>query len=270
MDYDYDGLPHLSADHSDYQDSVALGLVPGVRHVGKYGYNANIDSANEQDIWEGTSGTYTGYLLVATTLSIVSTDAKDTWTGVGMRDIVIEGLDEDWKKLSVRYQLAGLVPVVTTEKFIRVFRAYGLAVGTELDNAGEITIDSTGAGTPEMANILAGSGQTLMAIWSSPADEITLIRTAGVGLNSDLAGAAGTREGQAKLWVRSWNDGQAAMGPWRLKRRWNFRNDGSGNQPNLIGLPIKVSPRSDIRASAEVQTNNTSVFVEFGLRLFKV
>lgn len=131
---------------------IAAGLVDGYSHVNKFGFNPAIGSGGWESIYDG-SNAYT-YTTLADVAVIASSDPLDTGALVE-----VQGLDQDYN-LVVEDVAVGASSVTT---FIRIFRM--IFKGTA-SNVGDVTATVNGL---VLATILAGSGQTLMAIYTVPA-----------------------------------------------------------------------------------------------------
>jgi hypothetical protein len=135
----------------------------------KFGQNPSVGTS-EEVIWDG-GGNYT-FLDTAETMTIVSTSDDDTLNGSGAWNLIVYGLDSDWKEVSEYIILDGTTPVITTNSFLRVFRAHIVNSGNPDPigdgNLGNITITSTGSTTLQ-AQIGIGNGQTLMCVYTIPA-----------------------------------------------------------------------------------------------------
>ncbi len=130
-----------------------MGQVQGASVEWKFGYNT-IVGTTEEDIWE-QGGLYP-FPTSASTLSVVST-ANDTM------EIFIDGLDADFNRVSETITLTGVTPVITTNSYLRVNRAYN---NNGTPKAGAITFTHAISGI--IASIPIGSEQTLQALATIP------------------------------------------------------------------------------------------------------
>jgi len=217
---------------------VARGQVPHHKTLFKFGNNADINGSLET-IWS-YGGLYV-YPTSAIQMSVSSSSANDTAAGTGARTIVVSGLNAQYAEISETVTLNGQTAVLTTNTFIRVFRAFVVTAGSGGTAAGTIYI-GTGtvtAGVPATvyAEIVLGENQTLMAIWTVPAG-YTLY------LNQGIFSAASNNAAQyvlSKFMVRPFGS--------------VFRNaaDITANS-NVISydfkVPLAISEKSDIEARA--------------------
>ena len=136
----------------DVMLAVQRGNVHGSKVVWKFGHSSSITTSIE-DIWTG-DGEYP-FPSTAEYLSIVS-DSSDTV------EIGIQGLDENYDEIVEVVTLTGTTPVQTTNKFMRVNRAYN---NDGVNLSGDIAVS-------HMSNIVAyihaSDNQTLQAIYTIP------------------------------------------------------------------------------------------------------
>lgn len=211
---------------------ITHGGIPNLKSIGKFGHNSAVSNTGDpEDIWE--DGGNLVYLTSAETMTIVSTSTEDDTGGTGAENIIIEGLDNDWKEISEKINLNGTGAVVTTKSFIRINRAYCDDVGSDGVNVGLITIDATIAATRQ-GSIQANDGQTQKTQFSIPAGRTGYVRHfwANCGKGDDAT---------VRLMVR--NFGKS----WRIQREIKlFESVVDIALQSYIKLPAK----SDIRVEA--------------------
>lgn len=150
----------------DYALEVALGNIPGVAGVNKFGRNPDLNGI--EDVWEG------GGIWVAPTTArlhdIASDSASDDGApvGVGARTIRVYGLTA-WNlaEVSEDIVLNGVANVPTVNAYVIVHRMKVLTKGASGPNVGTITATAQTDGTVT-AQIDPGVGQTQMAIYGVP------------------------------------------------------------------------------------------------------
>lgn len=147
--------------------SVARGIVPNMSGIQKFGYSPTVNST-QSVIWDAT-GVY-AYPASAQPAEIVCDNGNDVSTGTGARSIEIQGLDENYNLVTETVTLdnpdsAG-IEGVTTNNFLRIFRALVKTAGSGGTNAGDITVSVAGV---DLALIPATQGQTLQAVYTVPA-----------------------------------------------------------------------------------------------------
>lgn len=159
--------------YDDFILAATSGLIPGYIGDTKFGHNDSIGTT-QQTLWDGV-GNYV-YLDPGVTdkLSITSSNIADV-------DLVIEvtGQDLNNHEFTEIVTLDGAnpttTPVVTLNNFHRAYRA---EVISPRINAGDISLISDAAGTPTLAIITAGEGQTQMALYTVPKGKTLLIHSA--------------------------------------------------------------------------------------------
>lgn len=156
--------------YQEFYLRVARGEFNNISTVFKFGRSESIGSS-EEVVWDG-DGSYT-FLETAEYLNVVSSSALDVNQGVsGAWNVIVFGLDENYNEISELVELNGIVPVQTTQKFLRTFRALVLQGGNTSPiggaNQGDITFTSEDTTTLQ-AKIMANEGQTLMAVYTVPA-----------------------------------------------------------------------------------------------------
>lgn len=133
---------------------ISRGHVLKTSHINKFGYNPAVGTTFETV--HDASGTYT-YPSTAGVATVAG--ASDTGAV-----IEIQGLDENFNQVIEDVTVGSS----STTTFIRVFRARVKTLTSGTVNAGNITVTVDGA---VRATILAGNGQTLMAVYTVPANK---------------------------------------------------------------------------------------------------
>lgn len=128
----------LATNQAPFNTRVAQGLVPGYSSFSVFGYNPDVDTA-EESVWP--DGGQVPHPAAASPLTIVSTDTNDDGSpvGTGARTVYIEGLDGDYKVVSETITMNGTTGVITTKSYLYVNQFYVATVGSGGSNAGEIT-----------------------------------------------------------------------------------------------------------------------------------
>jgi len=154
-----------------FELQVSRGQIAWHYNLFKFGFNPDIDDSLET-IW--TQGGLYSYLAAATQLSISSSSTADTSAGTGARTVTLSGLDADYNEISETVTLNGQTAVTSTNSYLRIYRMVVRSAGSGGQNAGVIYA-GTGtvtAGVPanKYATIAIGDNQTLMALWTVPAN----------------------------------------------------------------------------------------------------
>lgn len=185
--------------YGEYLHEVVKGSFPGKTSLFKFGRSDTI-STTEQVIWDGGGGAAYEFPTVLETITIVSNSANDVAAGTGARTMIVYGLDDNYDEVSDVITLTGTTPVVTTQTYRRVHRAFVLTAGTNSilggANDGTITITHT-TSTQVLAQIKPNNGQTLMGIYTIPAGKTFFITglSLSVGQGKDCTFYVRTRNG---------------------------------------------------------------------------
>lgn len=252
----------VSMTAQDFFLEVARGNISGMSSVQKFGRNNDIDSAAEEDVWAG--GGSRAYLSSAETMDVSSTSTNDDGSpgGTGARTMVIEGLDSSYDEISETVTLDGTTTVVTSNSYLRVHRCYIATAGSVGTNDGDIMIDPTTSGSgSRQAFIASGDGQTLISHYTIPNGKTGYM----VGGQLSVAaspGSTGVKQALTRMFKRPEN------GAWRLQADFGMRSDGTSVAPDInYTVPLKFDAKTDIKWVANVDNNNTAVYVQYNLIL---
>ena len=149
--------------------NVQKGLVEDYSGIQKFGYNSAVPTTFET-IWDASTN-YT-YLSSASTATVTSSSTDDN-TGT----VEIQGLDANYNLQTVTATIGGSA---TTETFIRVFRVRMTSANTGTTNVGTITVTISAT---TVAQILPANGQTLMAVYTVPANKRAFLITLNGGVS---------------------------------------------------------------------------------------
>lgn len=209
----------------------------------KFGYNSTI-STSMSTVWSG-GGLYS-YPTSASAMGVSSEDDADVSV------VTIDGLDENYNRVSETVTLNGQTPVFTTASFIRVFR------GTvdSVEPAGDIWVGTgtvTG-GTPanKYAHISVGENQTLMAVWTVPAGYTAYILSCTVSTGTEASNKYLT----ARLKVRPFGGVPQTKEVFSLARQ---------SVQSYMHFPTVVSEKSDIEICAITSSGTDAVSATFAL-----
>lgn len=136
---------------------VGRGQIQGHQSVFLFGYSASITNAAFIPAWENTAA-YT-YPASAVAMSIVSTSASDTAV-----QIIIYGLDINYKQINETVLLTGTTPVVTSTLFFRVNQLDVLP-----DSVNPVGVITAKNGGVTYGQIAVDTGQSNMSVYTVPA-----------------------------------------------------------------------------------------------------
>lgn len=204
---------------------IAAGRVVNTDHINKFGYNTSVGTSFEPLTDLGTNNLPT----TAAVVSVLSSSANDTAAGTGARTLEIQGLDANYLLQTETVSLNGTSAVTTTNTFIRIFRMKVLTAGSGETNDGNITASIGGS---DVARILANEGQTLMAVYTVPANKHAyLVKFQG--------SISKNQEAQFNLRSKGPNDSS-----WQSKGFWGtFANSITYDYP----VPLMFEPKTDIQ-----------------------
>jgi len=157
----------------DSRMAVPAGLMTGQSGVNKFGRSKNVDAVIT-DIWDGANSTTDQDIWIAPTAArihnIASTVAADSNSAAGARTLQVYGLT-NWAnaEVSETITMLGTNVVSTTNAYVILHRMKVLTKGTT-NNVGNITATAASDDTLT-AMILAGEGQTQMAIYGIPSSQ---------------------------------------------------------------------------------------------------
>jgi hypothetical protein len=127
-------------------------------------------------------------------MKVSSSSTDDAEAGTGARTVQVYGLDADYNEITETVILNGQTAVNTTNLYLRVFRAFVATAGSGENAAGTIYIGTgtvtTGVPATIYAEIPVGVNQTLMAVWTVPANHTAYISRGTLSGASNNAGHA--------------------------------------------------------------------------------
>ena len=131
---------------------VSAGLPAGQEHINKFGH-CGADHNGTATLWDANATTAIYPYPAAGVVTMTSTSGTDTGA-----EVEIQGLDGDYNQVTENVNIGS----TGTTTFSRIFRARM----TTVSNVGVVSINQGGN---LAAQILAGNGQTLMAVYTIPA-----------------------------------------------------------------------------------------------------
>lgn len=225
------------------------------------GSNLDVDNGSVEDVW--SVGGVMVYLTVAQTMSIVSTSAQDDGAplGNGARTILITGVDGTGAEISETVILNGTTPVLTVNSYLRVNQTIVTTVGSLTFNDGDIT--TTSSGTIDIqSRIDANKGIDYGSHFTVPLGQTAfLLQTE---LNSSKIGGGGASP-VVEFRANARRFGAAFIEVFTKK----LNTEVTDTIDNLAPFPSVIPARSDIKFSADTDTNNTEVRTRVSILLVK-
>ena len=228
--------------------------------VQKFGYNPAFASGVYETVWE-KGGLMVWPSTAETVAVIIGGDVKDTAAGDGAREVTVEGLDENFDRVTETIATAGAsASSATTTTFTRINRAYVSKVGVYgASNEAAIEIQNT-TSDETLAYIVAGQGQTEQAMYTVPAGFTAYMRS--IRFSSDS-----NKFTDIKMCVREGADDIVGdMSPFNVLQQWgSVAGEYDANFSSYIVVPEK----SDIEFLAAGAGDITEVNVSFDLLVIK-
>lgn len=238
---------------ADYYMDAATGRIPGVATVNKFGRNTDIDTAAEEDVWDG-GGTW-NEPSTTQVYTVTSTSADDAAAGTGARTVQIYGLDSTGLEANETITMTGLTPVTLTASLQMVHRMVVRSAGSGGVNAGMVTANANTDGNVT-AQINAGNNQTLMAVYKIPSNYIggCLVSYYG-GINRS------NTTGSTDVVVKAKPNGEV----WQIKQVNGAIATGGSHLNHRYGTPQCFDPLTIVKMSMLVSANNMDVSAGFDL-----
>lgn len=217
--------------------------VSGHDNVHKFGAVPTMSNNNSGTVWDVNDTNYPWASWdTAGTVNVPAVNVADN--GV---ELTIVGLDENYlpQTQTVVVSSSVLTPVQGTWK--RIYRAYC----TTATNVGDILIQKDAV---TVAKINAGKAQTLMAVYTVPAN-FTGYLLKGVCTCGASADATGD------MFVRYFGQSSFRVGH-------SFEVSGTGGEYTYdFAIPIRIPEKSDIDVRAAVRSNNARITAAFDMLL---
>ena len=201
---------------------VSAGLPAGQEHINKFGYTGT-DVNGTATIWDGCGTTAQYPYPSSGVVAITSSSGTDTGEAVE-----VQGLDGDYNQVTEDINVGS----TGSTTFSRIFRA-------RMKDATNVGLISINQGASLAAQIIAGNGQTLMAVYTIPAGKTGyLIKFQG---SSDKSTAV-----QFKLFARPFGEA------FNLKGQWGTQG---GNVVTYdYPIPLSFAEKTDLKI--DVTTGN--------------
>jgi hypothetical protein len=219
--------------------------------VRQLGCNEDVDSSasdsSPETVWLGSSS-YVFPPDVGTGIQIHSTNNADT------QQVVIEGLDENFLIKSWTGNLNGTGYVNTIGKWARVFGAYN---NSSTSFIGTVNIHPSGNVSSNYLLINANDNQSLMAVYTIPANYTGYLVSYGMSAHFD---GTSSHNFNAKIKTREFG---------KIFRTQTSNAFGTTDAvERFLTFPIKLLPKTDIKLDiVSANANNGHVDAEFSIAL---
>jgi len=242
--------------------------------VNKYGRATNGIQTTATDIWDRADAAATQQIWIAPTAArihaIASTNDNDGKTGAptstGMRTVRIWGL-QTWgtAESSEDITLDGTTGVNTANSYVIIHRMKMLTHGTAGPNVGNITATAAVDGTIT-AQISAGEGQTLMAIYGIPSTQ-TAYMTCFVVNSHESANPATASECDFTMFINESPDVDALPAGFLNKANIGLRTTGTLAYERCYNPYLKITGPAIIKFQAIATAADIAGVAEFDVIL---
>jgi len=251
LNADKTDLIFKTSDFSSFLLNVQRGKVAGHSIFTQLGHNEEVDTTNDETIYEGAT-TFIP-LAVAETIDFSSDNINDTAGGAGVQSLKFQGLDGNFNEISEIRATNGASLVTTVNSYIILHRVDAETAGSNLRNIGNITFFSTTT-TKDMGLMRAQLGSIQNGFLIIPANKTAHIFRVAASVTR-TKGTQGVKEANVDILVKE--DGKAL----KTFEFFGLRSDGGAIS---INLPFnKLLEKTFVRADALAISNNTAVSINF-------
>ena len=241
-----------------FELQVKRGQVGWHYAIFKFGFNPDVDNSLETVWAEG--GVYS-YIETATVLKVSSSSTNDTSAGTGARTVTLSGLDANYAEISETVTLNGQTAVNTTNSYLRIYRMCVKTAGTGGQNAGVIyagtgTVTS-GVPANKYATVAVGDNQSLMALWTVPADHTAYL------LQKDITAATAQNNKYANVHLVARPFGEV----FQTKDKHVIDN---GVLHQNYSIPLKFEEKTDIEVRCIGDSAGANIAVSAGLDMLYI
>lgn len=227
--------------------NVARGKVRGASSLHKYGATPIQSINTTATVWDKPDTLYPWSAFDTPGVLVAAQVGADDNGKV----VTIIGLDENWDQIEEDFILSSTSAVTGTKIFKRVFRGF---IKTGSNNVDQFNFSRGGT---QVLRIVAGLGQTLMAVYTVPNGYTGYLYQ---GVCSIQAGGDAT----GLMMVRYNTVGQA------FRVGHTFEVSGSGGEYFYkFAFPIELPQHSDIDIRVTTRNNNSRVTAAFDMLLIK-
>ena len=230
----------------EFDLNVARGKVRGASQIHKFGATPSQSINTTATIWDKGDTLYPWSAFDTAGVLVVSqVGASDNG-----KTLTVQGLDGDFNLVSEDFTLSSSGTVTGTQTFKRVYRGF-LTDGT---NVGQINVSRGGT---QVLRILAGAGQTLMAVYTVPAGYTGYLYQGNCTAQSG-ADATGF------MYLRYNTVGTT----FRVGHTFEVSGDG-GPYDYKFSFPQELAEKTDIDVRLTTRSNNGRFTAAFDILLIK-
>ncbi len=230
----------------------------GFIKVRRFGRNASVGTSQFDPVW-GATGPYPWPTVAAPIRIKAGGNAADDAAGLGAQNVWVSYLDEAGALTTEQLATAGAsASAATSKNAIRFIRAWVEDVGT-MAGANTAAINFEQVGGNVIGIILAGAGQTQMAIHTVPAGYRALMHRLDISTDSNKIASVKVRRRQISLDL-------TAMKSSRIVSEFDL----IVTIPRDYAVPDEFGPLEDVWVEAEMDTVAGAVSAEFDMILHEL
>lgn len=230
--------------NEEFSLQLARGHISNHSFNHKFGAVPAMSTGATGTIWDVNDTIYPWSVWdTAGTISVSTVNASDNG-----KQITVQGLDDDYNFQEETIVVSSSGAVAGTKIFKRLNRGFIVDGST---NVADVTVTKNGT---TVLKITAGKGQTLMAVYTVPADKTAYLTqgTCTIQKGGDATG---------DMFVRYFGQSSFRVGH-------SFEVEGAGGQYNYkFTIPLRIPEKSDIDVRANVRSNNARLTAAFDLIL---
>lgn len=230
----------------EFDLNVARGKTRGASQIHKFGATPSQSINTTATVWDKGDTLYPWSAFdTAGVLVVAQVGASDNG-----KTLTVQGLDGDFNLVSENFTLSSSGTVTGTQTFKRVYRGF-LTDGT---NVGQINVSRGGT---QVLRILAGAGQTLMAVYTVPAGYT------GYLYHGNCTAQSGA-DATGFMYVRYNTVGTT----FRVGHTFEISGDG-GPYDYKFSFPQELAEKTDIDVRLTTRSNNGRFTAAFDILLIK-
>jgi hypothetical protein len=230
--------------NEDFILQLARGHISNHSFNHKFGAVPSMSKGVTGTVWDVDDTVYPWSVwATAGTVSVSAVNASDNG-----KQITIQGLDEFYNFQEETIIMSSSTAVASTKSFIRLNRGFIVDGST---NVADILVTKN---STTVLKITDGKAQTLMAVYTIPADSTGYLTQGGCSIRK-----GGDATGD--MYIRYF--GQTSF---RVGHSFEVQGEGGPYQYKFT-VPIRIPEKSDIDVRASVRTNNSRVTAVFDLIL---
>ncbi len=225
----------------------------------KFGTNDAVGTGTFEDIW-AAGGDYPWPTTAEPVRVRSGGNANDTAAGSGAQKVRVFGLNGDFEEINEELTLAGASESASsTQSFQRVYRAYVTDTGTYGGtNTGNILIENESS-NQLLGQIMAGVGQTQLALYTMPKGRTGYILEFGFEIESG-------KPVDLEFFQRPAADVVSGSG-MQAPRILEHVISGTGNgEISFAGAPLVVAPKTDIWVRGKATAQSARVSAHFTIQ----